>query len=84
MLYFIPWIVINFFCFIKCADVAFTANPSGWNNSMCVNADGSATSSAPGSSGSAVPTQAPNKAASLTVTGGLMLLAAICVSFIII
>lgn len=75
------------FLFYQCTDVVFSANPTGWNKSMCVNADGSATgttSSASGSAASSTPTQSPSKAASLTVTGGLMLLVAACVSFVIV
>ncbi|KAI8967192.1 hypothetical protein BDF20DRAFT_908521 [Mycotypha africana] len=36
----------------QCADVTFVDNPKNWNNSMCTNADGSASSSSPSSSGS--------------------------------
>ncbi|KAI9470583.1 MAG: hypothetical protein EXX96DRAFT_653703 [Benjaminiella poitrasii] len=69
----------------QCTDVVFSDSPSGWNNSVCVNADGSSTSSTASSSAAASPsnTQAASKATSLTVTGGLMALVAACVSYVI-
>lgn len=70
----------------QCTDVTFTSKPTAWNNSVCVNADGSSTSASVSGSSSASPaaTTSTSNAASLTMTAGLMLVAAMFVSAIII
>lgn len=64
----------------QCIDVTLAETVSNWNNSMCVNADGSSASS---SASSASATQSPSNANSITYTGGLMFAVAACLAFII-
>ncbi|CAO3655164.1 unnamed protein product [Mucor fragilis] len=59
---------------------------SDWNNTMCVNADGSSTAGSSASasgSGAAAATQSPSNANSLTYTGGLMFAIAACLALVI-
>ncbi|KAL9559408.1 hypothetical protein MBANPS3_000423 [Mucor bainieri] len=73
----------------QCIDVTLQETVANWNNSMCVNADGSSSSSSSGattaaSGSTATSTQAPsNNANSLTYTGGLMFAIAACLALFI-
>ncbi|KAK4513326.1 Ribosome biogenesis ATPase rix7 [Mucor velutinosus] len=74
----------------QCIDVTLADNVGNWNNSMCVNADGSSTASSGSGSGSAsasgsaaASTQSPSNANSLTYTGGLMFAIAACLALVI-
>ncbi|CEP06829.1 hypothetical protein [Parasitella parasitica] len=73
----------------QCIDVVLADTVPNWNNSMCINADGSASSSGSATTGSssgsttATTTQSPSTANSLTYTGGLMFAIAACLAFII-
>ncbi|KAF1796023.1 hypothetical protein V8B55DRAFT_1371392 [Mucor lusitanicus] len=69
----------------QCIDVTLADTVGNWNNSMCVNADGSSASASASASGSAAAsTQSPSNANSLTFyTGGFMFAIAACLALVI-
>ncbi|KAI8883395.1 hypothetical protein K501DRAFT_184670 [Backusella circina FSU 941] len=63
----------------QCTDVVLADNPSSFNTSQCVNADGSSSNTTSSSSGSSSST---SKASSYTVASGLVAMAVLCASLI--
>ncbi|KAI8640279.1 hypothetical protein BD408DRAFT_243762 [Parasitella parasitica] len=67
----------------QCIDVVLADIVPNWNNSMCINADGSSSSSGSTTGSAATTTQSPSNANSLTYTGALMFAIAACLALII-